>query len=85
MDDLDLDALESILAEPEPVRRKRVSKAKTDDRSITGWFSILHTAQRNCEVPSHDEKERPRSKGMTTIINDVAVCRICFLNKKDLQ
>jgi hypothetical protein len=83
MDDLDLDELESILAEPEPARRTR--KPKTDDRTITGWFKLLHTAQRDCEVPFHDENERPRSKGMTSIIDGVSVCRICFLAEKDRQ
>jgi hypothetical protein len=81
MDELDLDALEELLAVPEPVRRK--TKAKSDDRSINGWFAQLHTTERDCEVPNHDEETRARSKGMTTVINDVAVCRVCFLAKKD--
>jgi hypothetical protein len=83
MDDMELDELEKLLAEPEPARRSR--KPKTDDRTITGWFKVMHTAEGKCEVPSHDENDRPRSKGMTTIINGVHVCRVCFLAEKDRQ
>lgn len=94
MSEMGLDEVEALLATPEPQKKKPASrKVSTDNRDITTWLKIPHTAERNCEVPNHDEavtnagydpEVRTRNKGMTTIINDLAVCRVCFLSGADL-
>ena len=77
-DELSLDEVDSLLAIP--VTRART---KDDDRNVKTWFKAVHVDDRPCEVAAHDETSRPRKKGMTTIVNDVAVCRICYLAELD--
>lgn len=75
--------LDAILGDSaEVVPQRRVRKDPHVDRTISGWFRAFHSFQRDCEVLLHDEA-RPRNKGACAIINDVAVCRICFLNERD--
>jgi len=77
-DELSLDFVESLLAQPDRTRGPN-SKPKPDERNIKTWMSAMHIGARNCEVPQHDEN-RPRNKGMVTVNRqDIAVCRICFL------
>jgi len=85
-DELSLDEILSMQAEVEPKseRKPRTKKDPFEDRSIENWFRLDKDHVRNCEVPEHNE-ERPRNKGMTVIINDVAVCRLCFLNRVDSE
>ncbi len=78
MGELNLDEIEAILATPEPTKRK--AKTNVEDRTITTWFKLFHTFQRPCEVPAHEVEER---KAACVIINDVAMCRKCFLGEKD--
>jgi hypothetical protein len=77
-DELSLEFIESLEAE-RPTRQSRTAK---DTRDVTSWFKAYHTGDRNCEVKAHNES-RPRNKGMCTIVNDIAVCRICFLASLD--
>lgn len=81
-DELSLDEIDSIMAQSEPTRTPRAPKK--DDRSVTAWFKSYHiiSGERPCEVAKHDES-RPRNKGMVTIVNDKAICRVCFLNQLD--
>lgn len=82
-EELSLDFVEDLLAQPDTTRRARASP-KPDDRNINTWMQAQHIGTRNCEVPNHDESKRPRDKGMVTINKqDVAVCRICFLASLD--
>lgn len=76
-DELSLDQIDAILAIPQT--RSRTSP---QERNVKTWFKAWHTSDRPCEVQGHDET-RPRSKGMTTVVNDVAVCRICYLAELD--
>lgn len=84
-DELSLEEILALQAEPEPesTRTPRKKKDPTEDRSVTNWFKLPHVPDRNCEVSDHNE-ERPRNKGMTVIVHDVAVCRVCFLRGTDL-
>lgn len=91
-EDMDLDEIEKLLAQPDKTRSTATRKASTDDRSIIGWFKLPHTVgnpddpdSRGCQVPAHDEEARPRNMGMVTIIDGVAVCRVCFLAQLDKQ
>lgn len=81
-DELSLEEAQSLLAAAPQVRAK-TRRFNTDDRTYSGWFKLEHTANRDCEVPSHDESERPRKRGMVAIIDDVAVCRVCYLAERD--
>jgi hypothetical protein len=85
-DELSLDFVESLLAQPQTRGRKHKSEKQEleEDRNINVWFKYAKGIDssgelRNCEVPNHDESTRPRNKGLTVLINDVAVCRVCFL------
>jgi len=87
-DDLTLEEAEALLAQPDAPRR-RVKKALLDERTLMSWIKLEHhsvnfeTGERyQCEVPGHDES-RPRDKGMVVIINEIPVCRLCFLNEVD--
>jgi len=83
-EEMNLDEIEALLAEPDPVKKTRTPRVNTDDRTIQGWFRLQHTSSRDCEVSLHDDlTDRPRNKGMTVVIGDVAVCRICFLASAD--
>ena len=77
-DELDLDQIDSLLAIPQGRTRTR----EEVERNVKTWFKATHVSDRPCEVATHDES-RPRSKGMTTVIKDVAVCRICYLAELD--
>jgi len=88
-DELSLDFVESLLAQPNPTRGRRKTQQQEleEDRNVNTWFKYAkgfdeNRELRNCEVPNHDES-RPRNKGLTVIINDVAVCRVCFLAGRD--
>lgn len=85
-DELSLDEIDIILAESEPKGRtgSRGQKDPTKTRDVQTWFKLNHTGERSCEVKRHDES-RPRNKGMVTVINDVAVCRVCFLAGTDKE
>lgn len=93
-DELTLEEIEAIEAQPEPRKRtaSRGSRSQTLSRDIMGWMKAEHknhdpeTGERvTCTVPSHDESERPRTKGMVVKIGNYWVCRICFLNQRDLD
>lgn len=85
-EELDLETIERMLAEPQPTgtRTPRTRKKDEDTRTVQSWFRLLHVSG-SCEVPNHDEDERPRNKGMTVVINDIHVCRVCFLGLKDIH
>jgi hypothetical protein len=76
-DELSLDQVDALLAIPQT--RSRTTEK---ERNVKTWFKEWHTSDRPCEVAAHDNT-RPREKGMTTVINDVAVCRICYLAELD--
>ena len=77
-DELSLDQIDAILAIPQSRSRTTVK-----ERNVKTWFKEWHTSDRPCEVQGHDETSRPRDKGMTTVVNDVAVCRVCYLAELD--
>lgn len=79
-DELSLDQIDALLAIPQARTRTTVQ-----ERNVKTWFKVTHVKakERPCEVPEHDEASRPRDKGMTTVINDVAVCRVCYINQLD--
>lgn len=77
-DELSLDQIDAILAIPQ----QRASRTTEKERNVKTWFKEYHTSDRPCEVQGHDE-DRPRNKGMTTVINDTAVCRVCYLAELD--
>jgi hypothetical protein len=84
-DELNLDEIDAILAQPEPaVKTSRTKRKDHEDRTVKGWFALLHESH-DCTVPDHDMLLRPRNKGMTVKINDYYVCRICFLSGTDLN
>lgn len=84
-DELSLDFVESLLAQPQTRGRTRKTKEEElEERNINTWFKYAKGIDtsgelRNCEVPNHDESRRPRNKGLTIVINEMAVCRVCFL------
>ncbi|HEY1248821.1 MAG TPA: hypothetical protein VGE97_07540 [Nitrososphaera sp.] len=78
-DELDLDQIDSLLAIPQG--RTRGERTKNVERNVKTWFKVPHVKS-SCQVAAHDES-RPRDKGMMTLINDVAVCRICYLTELD--
>lgn len=84
-EELSLDFVESLLAQPQTRgRRKTESEELEEDRNINTWFKYAKGIDssgelRNCEVPKHDETNRPRNKGLTIVIGEMAVCRVCFL------
>lgn len=91
-DDLSLEDIEGILAEPEPKKTSRArSKVDLTDRTIATWLKTQHQLGFECDVPLHDEAVtaqgmpgRARNKGMTITIGDYHVCRLCFLESADL-
>jgi hypothetical protein len=78
--ELSLDQVDALLAIPQTRAR-----TKEEERNVKTWFKVTHTkaAEQPCQVTLHDEASRPRNKGMTTMINDVAVCRVCYLAELD--
>lgn len=83
-DELSQDEVLSLLAQDDKPKRKS-KKVSTDDRTIGTWIKLQHIANRDCEVSTHDESDRPRNKGMTVVIDEIAVCRICFLLGRDIH
>jgi hypothetical protein len=77
-DELSLDQIDALLAVPQTR-----SRTKNEERNVKTWFKVNHTSDRSCEVQGHDETSRSRNKGVTTVIGDVAVCRICYLAELD--
>jgi hypothetical protein len=74
------------LLESDDRPKRRVRKSLTDVRTLENWIKLQHTANRECEVPLHDAiTDRPRTMGMMVIINDMAVCRMCFLAEADKE
>jgi hypothetical protein len=92
-DELTLDEIEAIEAQPDPQpRRRTTSKSEGLTRDIMGWLRASHKNHDpetgnpvSCTVPAHDESDRPRTKGMVVKIGEHWVCRICFLNQRDLN
>lgn len=82
-DELTADEALTLLAAEDTGPKRRSKKISTDDRTIQTWIKLQHNITRDCEVRTHDESDRPRNKGVTVIIDDVAVCRICFLLGRD--
>lgn len=80
-EELSLDQIDALMAIPQTRPRTRT---KDEERNVKTWFKVTHVTakERPCEVTLHDE-QRPRNKGMTTLINDVAVCRVCYLAELD--
>jgi hypothetical protein len=84
-EDQDPDFLSKLLEEGDIAPKRRTRRALTDVRSLENWIKLQHT-NRDCEVPLHDSvTDRPRNKGMSVIVNDIAVCRVCFLESADLE
>lgn len=87
-DELSLEDIEAIQKTPEKPTQKRGSrKVSTDNRDIQTWLKLQHISDRDCEVELHEATvpdNRPRNMGMTVIINDIAICRYCFLAGADL-
>ena len=77
-DELSLDQVDALLAIPQAR-----SRTKDEERNVKTWFKVTHVSDRPCEVVGHDETSRPRSKGQTTVINAVAICRVCYLAELD--
>jgi hypothetical protein len=63
-----------------PGTTKRI-RINLDDRSWEMWWK-LPTMADVCAVPNHDEDEADR-KRMCMPINDVMVCRYCYVNSRD--
>ena len=85
-EDSDVDFLSDLLEQGDTVPKRRAKKSLTDVRSLENWIKLQHTSQRVCEVPLHESvSDRPRNQGMTVIIGNVAVCRLCFLESADLE
>jgi hypothetical protein len=78
--ELSLDQVDALLAIPQT--RPRTTE---QERNVKTWFKVTHVKaqEQPCKVTTHDETSRPRNKGMTTVINDVAVCRVCYLAELD--
>ncbi len=92
--ELSLDEIEAIEAQPDPEPRRRVSnKASALPRDIMGWLKAEHRifdeetegGRLVCTVPNHDESQRDRSKGVVVKIGENWVCRMCFLNRRDID
>lgn len=77
-EELSLDQIDALMAIPQARTR-----TKDEERNVKTWFKATHVQGRPCEVAHHDESTRPRSKGMTVVLNDVSVCRICYLAELD--
>lgn len=77
----------AMLEEGDVIPKKRgVRKSLYDDRTLQGWLKVPHIAARDCEVPMHDAvTDRPRNKGMVTVVGDLAMCRICYMNEVDKE
>jgi len=79
-DELSLDQIDALLAIPQTR-----SRTTPQERNVKTWFKAVHVPakERSCEVPAHDEASRPRNKGMVTVVDGVAACRVCYLAELD--
>lgn len=91
--ELSLDEIEAIEAQPDPEPKRRVGKDSYLSRDIQGWLKAQHRifdpevegGRLVCTVPNHDESERDRSKGVVVKVGQYWVCRMCFLNRRDID
>lgn len=82
-DELSEDEVLNLLAEPSRSTTTRTrGKSGDEERTLKHWFDRPHT-KKPCEVPKHHKESRSVTKGLTTMIDGVAVCRVCYLDGKD--
>lgn len=82
---VDFNFLQALVDTPEPPKATRTKKPK-DVRDMDGWFknpNVVHILNGTCSQGDDCLGKILYNKGpgrVTAIVNDVEMCRICFLD-----
>jgi hypothetical protein len=77
-----LDFLQELIDAPQEVERKSRTRKPKDIRDQTTWFRLNHNISGTCSQKQECLGLLLYDKGpgrVTSIVNEVEMCRICFL------
>jgi hypothetical protein len=82
MKEIDAELIERLLNKPKRGNSKRgLNLNLPENRNLMVWIKLYHTLGycANPECPDDRPRKVAEGNAMCTLVNDVLVCRLCFL------